>query len=103
MNRKERRAQAARDRKAPFDVKAEVIGANHPISILANVLSAHAYQLAAVQGISRWEVAVAMANACGHILADSGDIPRDQALHRMDMLRQAIEGGFDLRDVEGSS
>jgi hypothetical protein len=96
----------------------ESIGPEHPISRIANALSDEAVVLAARTGLSRWDLCVAMANAIGHILADSGSplppgvryapgaapktMPRDAAMRRLDDLRVVMESAYDLRDVRGS-
>ena len=50
----------------------DTIGPDHAISKVANALSDQAFELSAKMGISRWDLCVAMANAIGQILADSG-------------------------------
>ena len=81
--------------------KSEVIGPDHMISRIAGALSANAFQLAGEARLSKWEIAVALANAAGQILADGQDMPRAAALERMDRLCQVMEGAYDLRDVAG--
>lgn len=81
--------------------KSEIIGPDHAISRMANGLSDGALELAARARLSRWDLCVALANACGQILADSKDMPRDKALERMDSLREVMQGAYDLRGVEG--
>ncbi len=82
---------------------AEVIGPDHKISRIANAIAANAYQLAGEAGLSKWEIAVALANACGLILAGSKDMSRDHALERMDSLRTIMAGAYDLYGVEGEA
>lgn len=98
--------------------KFENIGPDHPISQLANTLSDQAFILSAQFGISRWDLCIAMSNACGQILADAAStnadppegvsmpkrgegLPREKALERMDHLRVIMESAYDLRNVEG--
>ncbi len=81
----------------------EVIGPDHAISRMAHTLSSNAYELAAEAGLSTWEIAVALANACGQILAGSKDMPRDIALERMDSLREIMAGAYDLYGIEGEA
>ncbi len=81
--------------------KAEVIGPDHTISRLANSLSAETERITNAASISPWEFTVALANACGQILAKYKDMPRDTALERMDSLREVMVGAYDLYDVEG--
>lgn len=88
---------------APTRGKAKVIGPDDPISVLANSLSDVASEIAEGMQLSKFDVAVAYANACGHILADSKDMPRDTALERMDRLREVMQGAYDLRNVEGAA
>ena len=85
------------------DRKFETIGPDDPISMLAGQFSnpEHVLLLATSAGISRMEVAIAMANACGHILASSKDMTRDAALGRMDDLREVMQGAYDLYDTQG--
>jgi len=90
--------------------KFETIGRDHPVSHLANELAAHAHMLAGVAQISKFDVCVAMANACGLILADAAKtapggkpLPRDKAIERMNALRTIMESAYDLRDVKGAS
>ena len=82
---------------------AEVIGPDHAISKMARGLSRNVDELAAKAGISPWDVCVALANACGQILAQSKDMPRDHALDRMDSLREIAQGAYDLYDVKGEA
>ncbi len=56
--------------------KTDIIGPDHPISQLANILSDRALELSANLLMSRWHICQALANACGQILADSEDMPR---------------------------
>ncbi len=83
------------------DAKPEVIGPDHMISQIAGALSANAYQLAGEARLSKWEIAVALANACGQILAGGQDMSRAAALERMDRLREVMEGAYDLHGVAG--
>ena len=81
----------------------EIIAADHPISKLANDITAMVYQLANERQLTRWNVCEALANACGMILAASKDMPRDAAMDRMDSLRLIMGGAYDLYDVEGEA
>lgn len=81
----------------------ETIGADHPISQLANTLSQEARDFAAKLGISPMDVAVAYVNAAGQILGDSRDMPRAAAIGRMDDLRRVMEAAYDLRKIDGSA
>lgn len=81
--------------------RATIIETDHPISQLANVMAGEAQSFAEQMGISKWNVAEAMANACGLILAESADLPRDKAIQRMDGLRHIMEATYDLSDVQG--
>lgn len=96
----------------------ESVGPDHPIAIMAHSLSDRAYELAAVAGISRWDLCVAMANAIGHVLADSAKpppegvvlpnrnarkMPREAALERFDSLREIMQTAYDTRDTKGSA
>lgn len=100
--------------------KPEVIGPDHPISRISNALSDQAFILAGQFGVSRWDLCVAMSNACGQILADAATpnaepppgvtmpkrgsgLPREKALDRMDQLRVVMQGAYDLRTVQGES
>ena len=71
------------------------------ISRIANTLSSHAYQLAGEARLSEWDIALALANACGQILAARKDMPRAATIERMDRLREVMEGAYDLYGVEG--
>lgn len=83
--------------------KFETIEPGHPISMLSNALSDNAMGFAGRLGISRMDVAVALANAAGQILGDSKDMPRDVAVGRMDDLRRVMEAAYDLRKIDGSA
>lgn len=102
------------------DKTSERIGPDHPISVMAGALSDNAFVLAAGMQMSRWDMCVAMANAIGHILADSGKplpediarqvpakqsraMPRDAALGRMNDLIEVMQGAYDLRNIEGEA
>lgn len=83
---------------------------DHPIARIANSLSGAAYELAGQARMSKMDLCVALANACGQILADAAQpaaggkpLPRDAALKRMDDLRKVMEAAYDLRTVEGES
>lgn len=80
----------------------EIIGPDHPISKLSNHIAAEAEEMAEAAGLSQWELCLAYANGCGFILASSKDMDRDHALDRMDSLREAMQGAYDLFDVEGT-
>lgn len=93
----------------------EAVDGEHGISMIANAISEQACEMAAKARISRWDLCVALANACGHILADQSKpppagiimpnrgrpMPRAAALERMDALRTIMEASYDLRDVSG--
>lgn len=79
----------------------EVIGPDHPISKLSAVVAAEARNMAEAAGLSQWEICLAYANGCGLILAGSKDMSRDHALARMDGLREAMQGAYDMYDIEG--
>lgn len=88
--------------------KFENVAPNHPVSKLANSLSAVAYDFAGRLRISKMDVCSALANACGQILADAAkpqsggkSLPRAEAVRRMDDLRKVMEAAYDLRTVEG--
>jgi len=88
--------------------KFETITPDHPVSRIANTLSAAAYELAGQARISKMDLCSALANACGQILADAGTpqsggkaLPREEALKRMDDLRRVMEAAYDLRTVQG--
>lgn len=89
--------------------KFETIEPDHPISRIANTLAQEAFTLAGRARISKMDVCVALANACGQILADAAKpasggkpLPREEALRRMDDLRKVMESAYDLRDVAGA-
>ncbi|MGI9491413.1 MAG: hypothetical protein ACR2QF_03200 [Geminicoccaceae bacterium] len=102
-----------------MDRPAEIIGPEHPISRVADALSDQAFELAAKMEISRWDLCVAMANACGKILADAAskpappdgivmpkrgrNMPRPEAVERMDALREIMEASYDMRDIKGEA
>lgn len=73
----------------------ELLNGDHAITALANSLSDNVTQIANASGISRWEVCVAMANACGHILAE-GNMTREAAIERLDALRKISETAYEL-------
>lgn len=85
----------------------ELISEDSAIHRFANGLSSDAEKMCAAMGMSKWDLCVALANACGHILADAAHpglgkgLPRDKALERMDALREVMQGAYDLRDVAG--
>ncbi len=83
------------------DKTTEVIGPDHKISVVANNLSNNAPRIAAEAQLTEWEFAVALANACGQILAHHKDMPRDRALERFDALCEVMAGAYDLYGVEG--
>ena len=87
------------------DKEASIIGPDHPIAVLATQL-AHpkwSHQICARAGLSKWEFCEAMANACGQILANSQNMPREHALDRMDSLREVMQGAYDLFGCEGEA
>ncbi len=95
----------------------EVVGADDPVTRMAHAISGQAFQLAAQFKMSRFDVCVAMANACGHILADNlapppegvvmpkrgKAMPREAALERMDSLREVMQAAYDMRDIKGGA
>lgn len=85
------------------DPRFETIAHDHPISVIANTLSDRAEELAADYRISKWDVAVAYANAAAQILADSKDMPREKALERIAGLQEVMRSTYDLRTVEGEA
>jgi hypothetical protein len=78
----------------------EALGPDHPVAFLANAISDNAWTIAAASGVSRFQLCVAMANACGHILAGAG-LPPAEAQDRIDALRTCMQGAYDLHDAEG--
>lgn len=90
--------------------KAEIVGPDHGISVLANTLSDMAYETAGRLQMSKWDVCVALANAIGQILADGSKpesggkpMPRSHAMARINDLKKVMKGAYDLRDVEGEA
>lgn len=49
----------------------EVVGPDHPIARFAHMLADEVYDLGAEWNLSRFDMCVALANACGNILADA--------------------------------
>jgi hypothetical protein len=78
----------------------EALGPDHPVAFLANAISDNAWTIAAASGVSRFQLCVAMASACGHILAGAG-LPPAEAHDRIDALRTCMRGAYDLHDAEG--
>jgi len=81
----------------------KTVGPNHAISNIANNISGLADGIATNGGISRFEVAIALANACGHILADSKDMPRSAAMKRIDDLKTIMQSAYELRGTVGEA
>lgn len=95
----------------PENPKFQTVEPNHPVSKLADALSANAEDFSQSFGMSKMDVCAAMANAIGHILFDAGRpppgaigkaLPKADALKRMDNLRQVMEAAYELRGVEGN-
>jgi hypothetical protein len=78
----------------------KALGPDHPVAFLANAISDNATTIAAASGVSRFQLCVAMANACGHILAGAG-LPPAEAHDRLDALKTCMPSAFDLQDAEG--
>ena len=79
------------------------IGADHPISKLANTIAGLVSEIGPENKMTSWGVCVSMANACGLVLAASEGMPRDAAEELMDDLRQIMGRAYDLHDVEGEA
>jgi len=91
----------AHDPNIPPPAKGELsrVEPGHPIDTIANTLSdrEHVRLLSASHKISPMDVAIAYANACGHILGMSVDMPRDTALGRIDDLAEVMRQAYDLK------
>ena len=85
-----------------FD-EGRVIDEDHPIAQLANRMVCGAPELAGMFGISKWDVCQAMANACGIILSQGKDIPREHAVVCIEVLHKAMQHAYDLSDIKGES
>jgi len=79
------------------------VAADHAISNIANSISGQANKIAAQAGVSKLDIAVALANACGHILADSKDMPRETAMLRINDLKKIMQAAYELRDTVGEA
>jgi hypothetical protein len=94
----------------------EMVDPEHPVAKLATMLSSEALVLSAAAGLSRWELCMALANACGHILAAAGkpapDLPPgitmpkrgkalspEDAMQRIDALHEIMRRAYELHDV----
>ena len=78
----------------------KALGPDHPVAFLANAISDNAWTIAAASGVSRFQLCVAMAGACGHILAGAG-LPPTEAHDRIDVLKTNMQSAYDLHDAEG--
>jgi hypothetical protein len=79
-----------------------VTSADRRIIQLACAVDGAAKSYAQMSGLSPFEVCIALANALGHALAESGvGASRADALARIETLREIIQGAYDLHDVWG--
>ena len=85
------------------DATFKTVGTDDPVSRLANSLSCNVAEIAGESGLSKFDVAVALANACGHILGDSKDMPRSAAMARINDLKKTMKAAYELRDTAGEA
>ena len=79
------------------------VAPDHAISNIANGISNQVGEIANNAGISRFDVAVALANACGHILGDSKDMPHSAAMARINDLKKVMKAAYELRGTVGQA
>lgn len=85
-----------------------LVDGTHGISKLAGMLRRDLIPVSAALQLSKMDYCAALANAIGQILRDAAEapagakgLPREEALKRMDDLRQVMQGAYDLNDVKG--
>jgi len=76
-----------------------VTSADRRIAQLACAVEGAAKSYASMSGLTPWEVCIALATALGHTLAEGGAASREQALARIETLREIIQGAYDLHDI----
>jgi hypothetical protein len=78
-----------------------VTSADRRIAQLACAVEGATKSYAQMCGLTPWEVCIALANALGHSLAEGGALPREEAVARIETLREITQGAYDLHDVWG--
>lgn len=81
----------------------EIIGPDAPVSKLTHEFVSQVPSISQLTDLSPWEICEAWANACGQVLAQSKDMPRETAMDRFDSLREIMAGAYDLYDIQGEA